>query len=129
MAAPSTVRQGMKRSRAAVSEPNRASESHERGTVAEQGRDLVLVGLELVERAFESGVLVTGILQFDRGKHQPVDEQHHIGPTAVLALDHRELVHREPIVGIDVGEIDQLGGVAAGAAFLAGNLDVQPSTR
>ena len=96
---------------------------HERGVGAEQGRNLVLVGLKLVERAFQGGVFVAGVLQLDHGQGQAVDEQHHIGPAVVLSLDHRELVHRQPVVGIGVGEIDQPGRIAADIAVLPGNLD------
>ena len=96
---------------------------HERGVGAEQGRYPVLVGLKLVERPFEGGVFVARVLQLDHGQGQAVDEQHHIGPAVVLSLNHRELVHRQPVVGIGVGEIDQPGSITADAPILPGNLD------
>ena len=46
---------------------------HERGIRAEEGRYLVLVGLELVERPVEGGVPVAGVLQLDHGQRQAVD--------------------------------------------------------
>ena len=61
---------------------------HERGVRAEQGRYLVLVGLEVVEGSFEGGVLVAGVLQLHDGQRQTIDEQHHIGAAVVTVLDH-----------------------------------------
>ena len=63
---PSTVRQGMNRfeiGRQRAEPRAEAIRGHEHGVRAEQGRYLVLVGLELVEGSFEGGVLVTGVLQ------------------------------------------------------------------
>ena len=58
---PSMVRQGMNRSRSAVSVPMRActpSEIDQRRVAGEQRRDLLLVGLQLIERVPDRGVLV-----------------------------------------------------------------------
>ena len=45
-----------------------AVRGHEHGVRAEQGRYLVLVGLELVEGPFEGGVLVARVLQLNDGQ-------------------------------------------------------------
>ena len=41
---------------------------HKRGVAGEQSRDLRLVGLELIERGPDGGVLVGGVLQLDHGE-------------------------------------------------------------
>ncbi len=106
------------------SEPRlKAVRSHESGIGAEQGRYLLLVGPELVERPFEGGVFVAGVLHLDHGQRQAIEEQHDVGAAIVFVLDHRELVHRQPVVGLDVVEIDQTGSVAADAAVLPRHLD------
>ena len=68
---------------------------HERSVRAEQGRYLVLVGLELVEGPFESGVLIAGVLQLNHSQGQAVDEQHHVRASIVAVLNHRVLVEKE----------------------------------
>ena len=100
-----------------------AVRGHERGVRAEQGRYLVLVGLELVERPVEGGVLVAGVLQFNDSQGQAVDEQDHVGAAIVPVLDNRVLVHRPPVVGVHVVEVDQPGNISADAAVLAGDFD------
>ena len=96
---------------------------HERGIGAEQARDLVLVGLELVERPFEGGVLVAWILQFHDGQWKTVDEQSNVWPAIVVMLDHCELIHREPVVGIDFSEVDQASEITTDCPVLSGDLD------
>ena len=96
---------------------------HERSVRAEQGRYLVLVGLELVEGPFESGVLIAGVLQLNHSQGQAVDEQHHVRASIVAVLDHRVLVDCQPVVGIYVLEVDQPGDISADASVLAGDLD------
>ena len=116
---PSLVRQGMKRSRSAVSEPMRAvmpSEITSTALVRNSDGDLRLVGLQLVERAVERRVLVAGVLQLDHAERQAVDEDHHVGPAVRLVLDDRELVHRQPVVGVGIVEVDQADAVAADRA-------------
>ncbi len=97
---------------------------HEHGIGAEQGGDLVLVGLELVECPFQGRVLVAGILQLHDYQRQAVDEQHDIRASVVLMFDHRVLVHCQPVIGLDIVEIDQPGDPPADAAVLAGDLDL-----
>ena len=84
-----------------------AVRDHQHRVGAEQRRDLRLVGLQLVEGAVERGVLVAGVLQFDHAERQAVDEDHDVGPAVRLVLDDRELVHRQPVVGVGVVEVDQ----------------------
>ena len=44
----------------------------------EQRRDLLLVGLELIEGRPDGGLFVGGVLQFHDRQRQAVDEQHHV---------------------------------------------------
>ncbi|EXI72987.1 MAG: hypothetical protein AW07_02919 [Candidatus Accumulibacter sp. SK-11] len=88
----------------------------------EQRRHPGLVGLELLEGAPDRGVLGGGILQFQHGERQAVDEQQHIRPPRVLVLDDAELVHRQPVVACRVVEVDhpclRATNAAAGVAVL-----------
>ena len=45
----------------------------------EEAGDVLLVGLELVERPLDRGVLVAGVLQLDDGQRQAVDEDDDVG--------------------------------------------------
>ena len=85
--------------------------------------DLRLVGLQLVERAVERRVLVAGVLQLDHAERQAVDEDHHVRPAVRLVLDHGELVHRQPVVGVGIVEVDQADLLAADGAVGAAHLD------
>ena len=93
---------------------------HEHGVRAEQGRYLALVGLELIEGPFEGGILVAGVLQFDHSQGQAIDKQHHVGASVVAVFDHRVLVHRQPVIGVYIVEIDQPGDISADTAVLGG---------
>ena len=73
----------------------------------EQARDLRLVGLELVPRRLERGVLVLGVLQLDDGDGQAVEEDHQVGPAVVLPLDDGHLVHHEPVVAGRIVEVHE----------------------
>jgi len=90
--------------------------------VRKEGWNLVLVRLQLAERGPEGGVLVDGVLQLDHHQRKAVDENHDVGPSVVLIFDHRELIHRQPVVL--VGEIEQPRLVVDGAAVLPLVLDV-----
>ena len=41
----------------------------------------------------------------------------------MAVLDHRVLVHRQPVVGVHIVEVDQPGDISADAPVLAGDLD------
>ena len=43
--------------------------------------------LELIEGPFEHGVLVAGVLQFNHGQGQSIDEQYDAGAAIVALLD------------------------------------------
>ena len=73
-----------------------------------QRRQLGLVGLELLPRCPDGGVLVRRALQFDHPERQAIDEQHDIGPAVVLVLGDGELVDCQPVVVGGVVEIDNL---------------------
>ena len=94
--------------------------------VDEQRRDLLLVGLQLVEGVPDRGVLVAGVLQFDHAQRQAVDEHHDVGPAVVPGLDHRELVDHQPVVVVRVVVVDQPHAVARDGAVPAPVLDLDP---
>ena len=96
---------------------------HQRRVGAEQRADLRLVGLELIERPVDGRVLVAGVLQFDHGERQAVDEDHDVGPSVRVVLDDRELVDREPVVGVGVVEVDQPRLLAAHGSIGTSHLD------
>ncbi len=81
------VRQGMKRSRSAVRVPTRARAvgDDQRVVVDEEGGNLRLVGLELVEGVPDGGVRVGGVLELEDGEGQAVDEEHEVGAAVVAA--------------------------------------------
>ena len=59
-----------------------------------QRRNLLLVSLQLVERARQVRACAARRLQLDHGKRQTVDEQHNVRPALDLAVDDHELRHR-----------------------------------
>ena len=88
----------------------------------EQRGNLHLVGLKLLERRPDRRVLVGRVLQLDDAQRQPVDEQHDVRPAFVLVLDDRELVHREPVVGLRFVEVEYADLVATNPAVSVGVL-------
>ena len=78
----------------------------QRRVVREQGRDLRLVRLELLEGGPDRGVLVGRVLELDDRERQPVHEQHDVRAAGVLTLGHGELVDREPVVVLRRVEVD-----------------------
>lgn len=89
---------------------------HEQLVAREEARDGVLVGLQLLERLLGRGVHVRRVLQLDDNKRQAVDERDDVGPLGDLAFLDRELVDRQPVVGVDVVEVDEPRLVAGDAA-------------
>ena len=86
----------------------------------EQRGQLGLVGLELLPRRPDVGVLVGRVLELDDAEWQAVDEQHDIRAAGVLALGDGDLVDREEVVGggvviVDDGGLRVLDRVAVGA--------------
>ncbi len=79
----------------------------EGGVVAHQRRDLLLVGLELLERLLRRGGLVGRVLELDHDQRNAVDEQHDVRPAVVFALDDGVLIDREPVVAVGVREVDE----------------------
>ena len=84
----------------------------------------LLVGLQLLEGLLGRGLDVGRVLELDDGERQAVDEHDDVGPLVRLALDHRELVDGQPVVGVGVVEVDEPGLVAGDAAVGARVLDV-----
>ena len=64
----------------------------------EQGGQLGLVGLKLLPRRPDGGVLVGRVLELDHAQRQAVDEQHDVRPAPVLVLGDGELVDGQPVV-------------------------------
>ena len=90
-----------------------AVRDHQRLVHGEEGWQLGLVGLELLPRRPDGGVLVGRVLQLDHAQGQPVDEQHHVRPAGVPVLGDGELVDRQPVVVGGVVEVDDPDEVAA----------------
>ncbi len=90
----------------------------------EQAGDLLLVGLQLVEGLPGRGLGIARVLELDDGQRQPIDEHDHVRPSVGLALDHGELVDRQPVVGLRVVEVEQPGLVAGDRAVGPRVLDV-----
>ena len=78
----------------------------EHRVAGEQRGQLRLVGLQLVERRPDGGVLVGRILELDHGQRQTVDEHDDVGPAGVTVFGDRELVDGRPRVGARLIEVD-----------------------
>lgn len=88
--------------------------------VRSEGRgDLRLIGLALLPRRPDGGLLVGRVLEHDHRERQAVDEQHHVGPARVLALGDGERVHGQPVVVRGIVEVDQPRLVAGDGTILA----------
>ncbi len=72
-----------------------------------QCRDMLLIGLQLIEGAAQCGTFTTGSFQFDYRQRQPVDEHHHVWAAFGLACHHRELLHCQPVIVGRLLEVDQ----------------------
>ena len=83
---------------------------------AGERRNLRLVRLQLGVRAPDGGVFVSGVLEFDEAEREAVDEDDDVGTTVVLPFDDGELVDGEPVVRVDVVEVDQFDEVARDAS-------------
>ena len=79
---------------------------HEHRVHGEERRQLGLVGLQLLPRRPDGGVLVYRVLELDDAQGQAVDEQHDVGAAGVLVLRDSELVDRQPVVGGGIVEVD-----------------------
>ena len=69
---------------------------------------IVRVGLELVERCPDVGLVIGGVLEFDHRQGQTIDVDHQIRAEVVPGALDRELVHHQPIIGGRVAESDHL---------------------
>ena len=81
---------------------------HQQHVGREQVGDVLLVGLQLVERCPDVCLLIGRVLEFDHRQRQTVDVDHHIRAAVVLAALDRQLVHHQPVVGGGVVEADDL---------------------
>ena len=98
----------------------------EHRVAGEQRGQFRLVGLQLMERRPDGGVLVGRVLELDHGQRQPVDEHHDVGPAGVAVLGHRELVDSRPHVRIRLIEVDHARLGAAHGTVRVPVLDVHP---
>ena len=62
--------------------------------------------------------------QLDHAQRQAVHEHHHIGPPVVLAVDHNELAHRQPVILLWVLEVDERDLARCQCAVVRVELDV-----
>ena len=92
--------------------------------VVEQRGDLSGVGLELLVGVPDRGLLVGGVLQFNDGQRETVEENDYVGPAVVPGLDDRELIHRQPVICLHGAEIHQPHLVAFDRAVGPGILHV-----
>ena len=76
--------------------------------VREQAGDVFLVGLELVERAFDGGIFVANVLEFDNAERQAVDENKDVWAAVVAVFNDGELVDGGPVVIAGVLEVNQV---------------------
>ncbi len=87
--------------------------------VGEERRNLLLVGLKLLEGLPDGGVFVGGVLEFHDAERQAVDEDHHVWPAVVLTVHDGELIDGEPIVVCRIVEVHQANEVAGDSASAA----------
>ena len=77
---------------------------------------------ELAVRGVDRRLLVGRVLELDHRDRQAVEEQHDVRPALVAAVHDRELVDREPVVGLRPLVVDDLrlraGDRAVGPAVL-----------
>ena len=82
-------------------------------------RDLLLVGLKLVEGRPDRGAFGGGVLQLDHRERQAVDEQNDVGPPFMLILHDRELIDCHELIGIRVFIVQDADEIAADGAIRA----------
>ena len=92
---------------------------HQHRVAGEQRREFLAVGLELVERRPDRGVRVGGILEFDDGQRQPVDEHDNVRAPRIPVFRDGELVDGGPSVGVGLIEVDGACLSAANGAIRA----------
>lgn len=74
--------------------------------VGEQRGDFRLVRLQLVVGGPDGRALVRGVLEFEDGERQAVDEDDDVRAAGALVLDDGELVDHQPVVVRRVAEVD-----------------------
>ena len=91
----------------------------------EERRNLGFVGFELFEGAEGIGFFFSRVFKLQDGQGDAVDEHDHIGAAVVRAavdgLNHGELVERQPVVVVEIVQIEQpqflVGDTIAAAGF------------
>jgi hypothetical protein len=71
----------------------------------------------------DGSVLGYGVLEFDQGERETVDEEHHVRPADVVILGDGELADGEPVVVFRIVEVQHAGLGAADGALFAPELD------
>jgi len=84
---------------------------HQELIEGEEGGDLFLVGLKLVEGRPDRGLFVSGIFELNDSQRDPVHEDHDIGPPVVVALHDGQLVDHHPVVVVEIGKVEKPGRI------------------
>ena len=84
----------------------------------------MFVGFELVVGAFDGGVGVGGIFEFDDDEGDAVDEEDEVGAFGLVVFGDGELVGDDEFVVVGMGEVDRPDAIASfDAVFLVGDGD------
>ena len=96
---------------------------HKGGIGGEERGNFSLISLKLLEPRPDRGVLVRWVLQFDHRECETIDEEHNVRAARALAIAHRELVYREPIIVGGIVEIQNSGLRASDRTVFTAILD------
>jgi hypothetical protein len=81
---------------------------HQQHIGREQVGDVLLVGLELVERCPDVCLVIGGVLEFDHRQRQTIHIDHQIRAAVVSGALDRQLVHHQPVIDGGIVESDHL---------------------
>ncbi len=91
---------------------------HQNLVVVKDIRNLLLVGLDLVECLDQIRMHIRRVLQLQQHQRQAVDEQNDVRPPGMFWPLDTELIDRQPLVGSRVRPVDQPHEIAARLAIL-----------
>ncbi len=91
---------------------------HQNLVVVENIRNLLLVGLDLVECLDQISMHIRWVLQLQQHQRQAVDEQNDVRTAGMLRPLNAELVDGQPLVGPHIGPVDQAHEVTTRLAIL-----------
>ncbi len=86
--------------------------------------NLLLVSLQLIERAGQMRARAARRFQFNHCQRQAVDEQHDVRPAVDLTVDDHELLHRQPVVAFRHIEVQKLNLARRQHAIVAVVFDI-----